>query len=85
MAQSGDVYRSGRRIGRTADLERTFLDAVGRALVDGPCYVVAGTDSPPAFLDRCRELCPVVAEPGLDSAALIVSGTPDEWSPLGEV
>lgn len=84
-ATSGDVYSGGRRIGRTADLERTFLDEVRRGLADGPVYVVASPDSPPGFLDRCRELCPVVDEPGLDGAALIVSGVPDEWTPLGEV
>lgn len=79
----GDVYSGGRRIGRTADLEATFLDAVVRAKRAGPVYIVASSDSPPEFLERCRALCPVVAEPSLDDAALIVSGYPSEWSTLG--
>lgn len=82
---SGDVYKGGRRVGRTVDLEQTFLDAVAREKARGPVYVVASPDSPPGFLDRVRELVPVVEEPGLDEAALIISGTPDEWTPLREV
>lgn len=75
---------TGRRRGRTADLEATFLAAVQEALAKEPCYVVLGTGSPDGFADRIRELgAPIVTDAALADAALIVAGKPEEWEGAG--
>lgn len=83
---SGDVHDlTGRKRGTTDDLEAVFLAAVEHAQKQGPCYVVVGTGSPPGFDDRIRALgAPILVDAALEDAALILAGTPDEWTGLDE-
>jgi hypothetical protein len=74
-----DLY-TGKPLAEVADVEAAFLEFVRAEAEHGPRYVVVGTGSPESFLDRVREIAPVVIDPSIGESAAIMAGHPEEWT-----
>lgn len=73
---------TGERIG-IGDIEAEFIRAARALLNVEDVFIVVGTDTPTAFVEKLEsEGLPVLVDERADGGALIVGGDRDEWAAL---